>query len=42
MYEEAVRHKFQQNKELGEKLVQSGKRNIINVDDDMFWGMKYD
>ena len=42
VYEEAVRHKFSQNKDLASKLIETGSKSIINVDDDTFWGMKYD
>ena len=42
VYADAMRYKFQQNKGLAEKLIETGDREIINIDDDIFWGMKYD
>lgn len=35
-------YKFQQNEELGKQLIETEEKRIICIDEDTFWGMKFD
>ena len=37
-----MRHKFSQNEELAKKLLETGEREIVCIDEDSFWGMRFD
>ena len=37
-----MRHKFSQNEELANRLRDTGEREIVCIDEDSFWGMRFD
>lgn len=37
-----MRHKFSQNVELAKRLRETGEREIVCIDEDSFWGMRFD
>lgn len=37
-----MRHKFTQNEELAKKLMETGEREVVCIDEDVFWGMRFD